>query len=163
MKGKRVFDGKERFGRYLEEFHKGDVYKHWPGKTITESDNNLFCLLTVNRHPIHSDVEYAKAHPHGKTLVVGPLVISLVVGMSVADTSGKAIANLEYEKITHDAPVFIGDTIYAESEVLDVRESTSKPDRGIVYIATYAYNQKGGKVLTLYRRFLAPQKPAEEE
>lgn len=151
------FSGEERFGRYLEEFHVGDIYRHWPGKTITESDNNLFCLLTLNRHPIHSDVEYAKSQTHGRILVVGPLVLSLVIGMSVADTSGKAIANLEYEKITHDAPVFIGDTIYSESEVLDVRESTSKPDRGIVYITTRAYNQKGEKVLTLYRRFLVPK------
>lgn len=158
-----IIDGKEHFGRYLEEFHQGDIYKHWPGKTITESDNNLFCLLTLNRHPIHSDAEYAKAHPHGQNLVVGPLVISLVVGMSVADTSGKAIANLEYEKITHDAPVFIGDTIYAESEVLDVRESTSKPDRGIIYIVTRAYNQNGEKVLTLYRKFLVPKKSAKEK
>jgi len=152
-----IIDGKEHFGRYLGEFHQGDIYKHWPGKTITESDNNLFCLLTVNRHPIHSDVEYAKSHPHVKIMVVGPLVISLVVGMSVIDTSGKAIANLEYEKINHDAPVFIGDTIYAESEVLDVRESTSKPDRGIVYVVTRAFNQNGEKVLTLYRRFLVPK------
>jgi len=153
-----VIDGKDRFGRYLEEFQKGDIYKHWPGKTITESDNNLFCLLTLNRHPIHSDIEYAKSQTHGRILVVGPLVLSLVVGMSVADTSGKAIANLEYERITHDAPVFIGDTIYAESEVLDVRESTSNPDRGIVYITTRAFNQNGEKVLTLYRRFLVPKR-----
>ena len=153
-----VIDGKDRFGRYLEEFQKGDIYKHWPGKTITESDNNLFCLLTLNRHPIHSDVEYARSQTHGRILVVGPLVLSLVVGMSVADTSGKAIANLEYEKITHDAPVFIGDTIYAESEVLDVRESTSNPDRGIVYITTRAFNQNGERVLTLYRRFLVPKR-----
>ncbi len=153
-----VTDGKDHFGRYLEEFQKGDIYKHWPGKTITESDNNLFCLLTLNRHPIHSDVEYAKSQTHGRILVVGPLVLSLVVGMSVADTSGKAIANLEYERITHDAPVFIGDTIYAESEVLDVRESRSKTDRGIVYIVTRAFNQNGERVLTLYRRFLVPKR-----
>lgn len=151
-------NGKEQFGRYLEEFHVGDVYKHWPGKTITESDNNLFCLLTRNPHPLHSDTEYAKVHQHGKILVVGPLVISLVVGMSVADTSGKAIANLEYEKITHDAPVFIGDTIYAESEVLSVRESTSKPDRGVVSITTRAYNQNGEQVLTMSRKFLVPKR-----
>ncbi len=90
-----IIDGKERFGHYFEEFHVGDIYKHWPGKTVTESDNNLFCLLTVNRHPLHSDIEYAKMHHHGKVLVVGTLVISLVVGMSVADISGTAIANLE--------------------------------------------------------------------
>ena len=156
-------DGEERFGRYFEEFHVGDIYKHWPGKTIMESDNNLFCLLTLNRNPLHSDIEYVKAHPHGKILVVGLLVVSLAVGMSVADTSGKSIANLEYEKITHQTPVFIGDTIYAESEVLSVRESTTKPDRGIVYITTRAFNQSGEKVLTLYRRFLVPKKPAVED
>jgi acyl dehydratase len=150
-------DGRERFGRYLGVFHVGDVYKHYPGKTITESDNNLFCLLTMNHHPVHLDIEYAKSQTHGRILVVGTLVFSMVVGMSVADTSGKAIANLEYEKVTHDGPVFIGDTIYAESEVLDVRESTSKPDRGIIYITTRAHNQKGEKVLTLYRRFLVPK------
>ena len=152
-------DGEERFGRYLEEFQVGDVYKHWPGKTIMESDNNLFCLLTLNRNPIHSDIESVKTHPHGKILVVGLLVVGLAVGMSVSDTSGRAIANLEYEKITHHAPVFIGDTIYAESEVLNVRESTTKPDRGVVYITTRAFNQSGEKVLTLYRRFLVPKKP----
>ena len=152
-----IIDRTDLFGRYLEGFHQGDIYKHWPGKTITEGDNNLFCLLTMNHHPLHLDTEYAKSHPHGRILVVGTLILSLVVGMSVADTSGKAIANLEYEKITHDGPVFIGDTIYAESEVLDVKESTSKPDRGIVYVVTRAFNQNGEKVLTLYRRFLVPK------
>ncbi|MFC2001671.1 MaoC family dehydratase [Chloroflexota bacterium] len=153
-----VVNGRDHFGRWLGDFKVGDIYKHYPGKTITESDNNLFCLLTLNRHPLHSDIEYAKTQVHGKTIVVGTLVLSLVVGMSVADTSGRAIANLEYEKITHDGPVFIGDTIYAESEVLDVRESTRKPDRGIVYIVTRAYNQKGEKVLTMYRKFLVSKR-----
>ena len=153
-----IIDSKEHFGRYLDEFHKGDIYKHWPGKTITESDNNLFCLLTLNRHPVHSDVEYAKAHPHGKPLVVGPLVISLVVGMSVADISGKAIANLDYEKITHDGPVFIGDTLYAQTEILEKRESKDKPDRGIVYVETKAFNQRAQLVLTLRRHVLVPKR-----
>ena len=153
-----IIDGKEHFGRYLDEFHKGDIYKHWPGKTITESDNNLFCLLTLNRHPVHSDVEYAKAHPHGKPLVVGPLVISLVVGMSVADISGKAIANLDYEKITHDGPVFIGDTLYAQTEILEKRESKDKPDRGVVYVETKAFNQRVQLVLTLRRHVLVPKR-----
>ena len=152
-----IVEGREKFGRYLEDFHPGDVYKHWPGKTVTESDNNLFCLLTMNHHPVHLDKEYVKDHPHKQVLVVGTYVLSVVVGMSVADTSGKAIANLEYEKITHDGPVFIGDTLYAETEVLGVRESRSKPDRGIVYIETRAYNQRGEKVLTLRRRVLIPR------
>jgi acyl dehydratase len=158
-----IYDGRERYGRYLEDFKVGDVYKHWPGKTITEMDDHLFCLLTMNHNPLHIDNEYVKGTQHGRILVVGPLVISLVVGMSVADTSGKAIANLEYERITHDAPVFIGDTIYSESEVLDVRESKSRPDRGVVYIETRGYNQRGEKVLTVRRRFLVPKRPPAQE
>ena len=151
-----------KFGRYLEEFKVGDVYKHANTKTITENEQREFCLLTMNHHPVHLDKEYVKDHPHKRILVVGPYVLSVVVGMSVADTSGKAIANLEYEKITHDGPVFIGDTLYAETEVLDVRESRSKPDRGIVYIETRAFNQRGEKVLTLRRRVLVPRREASQ-
>ena len=155
-----VYHRREVFGRYLDEFQVGDVYKHWPGKTITEMDNHLFCLLTMNHQPIHLDANFMeKEHPYGKILVVGTLVLSLAAGMSVADTSGKAIANLEYERITHDGPVFIGDTIYAESEVLEVRESRSKPDRGVVYIETRVFNQREEQILTLRRRFLVPKQP----
>ena len=155
-----IYDARDRYGRYLEEFTPGDVYKHWPGKTITESDNHVFTLLTMNTSPLHIDEEYMSKHQHGKILVVGPLVLSLIVGMSVPDTSGKAIANLEYERIRHEAPVFQGDTIYAESEVLDVRESRTKPDRGIVYIESRGANQRGELVMTLRRRFLVPKCPA---
>ena len=153
-----IIDGEERFGYYLEDFRVGDIYRHYPGKTITESDNNLFCLLTLNRHPVHSDIEYAKKQTHGQRLVVGTLVLSLVVGMSVADISGRAIANLDYERISHDAPVFIGDTIYAQTEILDKRESKSKRDRGVVYVETRALNQNGQLVLTLRRHVLVPRK-----
>ena len=152
-----IHNGTDTFGGYLEDFTPGDIYRHWPGKTITEADNHVFTLLTMNTNPLHIDEKYMSNHQHGKILVVGPLVISLVVGMSVRDTSGKAIANLEYEKITHDAPVFQGDTIYAESEILDVRESNSKPDRGVVYMESRASNQHGERVLTLRRRFLVPK------
>ena len=110
---------RETFGRFLEDFHPGDLYRHWPGKTITESDNNLFSLLTMNHHPVHLDSLYCQGQAHGKVLVVGTLVISVVVGMTVSEISGKAIANLEFEKIKHDSPVFIGDTIYAETEILE--------------------------------------------
>ena len=154
-----VYEGRKSFGRYLEEFQKGDVYRHWPGKTITEMDNNMFSLLTMNHNPLHLDSHLTKDHPYGQILVVGTLVLSLVVGMSVSDTSGKVIANLEYERITHDAPVFIGDTIYAESEVLEVRESRSNPDRGVVHIESRAHNQRQELVLTLRRRFLVPKRP----
>ena len=154
-----IHDGRESFGGYLEDFVPGDIYKHWPGKTITEADNHLFSLITMNTSPLHIDEAYMAEHQYGKILVVGPLVISLLVGMSVRDTSGKAVANLEYEKITHDAPVFQGDTIYGESEILETRETRSRPDRGIVYMESRAFNQDGVKVVTLRRRFLVPKRP----
>ena len=153
-----IYEAKDNYGRYLEEFQVGDVYRHWPGKTITERDNNLFCLLTMNHNPLHLDANVMSAHQHGRILIAGPLVLSLAVGMSVSDTSGRAIANLEYEKVVHDAPVFAGDTIYAESEVWEVRESASKPDRGIVAIETRVRNQRNERVLTYRRSFLAPKK-----
>ncbi len=153
-----TFDGREAFGRYLEDFEPGQTFKHWPGKTITEADNHLFSLLTMNTNPLHIDENYMEEHQHGKILVVGTLVLSLVVGMSISDTSGKAIANLEYERVTHDAPVFQGDTIYAESEVLEVMESRTRPDRGVVYIESRAFNQRGERVLTMRRKFLTPKK-----
>jgi len=143
--------------RGLDEFAVGQVYKHYPSKTITESDNNFFCLLTRNHHPIHSDIEFAKRSQHGKILVVGTYVLSLVVGMSVPHISGSAIANLEYEKITHNGPVYIGDTISAESTVLDIKLSSKKPDRGILYVESVAFNQHGEKVLQLRRRVLLPK------
>ncbi len=149
-------DMRDSFGACLESFTVGDIYKHWPGKTITESDNNLFALLTMNHHPLHIDSEYCRNHPHGKILVVGTLVISVVVGMTVSDISGKAIANLDYERISHDGPVFIGDTLYAETEILDKRRSKSKPDRGILYVETRAFNQRNEKILTLRRHVLIP-------
>ncbi len=155
-----VHDGREAFGGYLEDFKPGDVFKHWPGKTITEMDNHLFSLLTMNQNPLHTDEHYMEGHQHGKVLVNGALVLSLVVGMSVRDTSGKAIANLEYERITHDGPVFQGDTIYAESEILDTRVSESKPDRGVVHMESRGFNQRGEQVLTLRRRFLVHKREA---
>lgn len=149
-----LIDGKRSFGKNYDEFGVGDVYKHWPEKTITESDNNLFCLLTMNSHPVHLDEEFAKGQQHKRILVVGTLVLSLVVGLSVRDTSGKAIANLEYSDIIHHLPVFIGDTIYAETEVLAKRLSKSNRKRGIVSLETRAYNQENKKILTLRRKIL---------
>ena len=149
---------KENFGKYFEDYKAGDIYKHWPGKTITEGDNNLFTLLIMNHNPLHIDKNYCESTQHGKILVVGTLVFSLVAGMSVSDISGKAIANLDYESITHDGPVFIGDTIYAETEILETRESKSKPDRGIIYVETKAFNQNGKKVLTFRRHVLIIKK-----
>lgn len=149
------------FGRFLEDFTAGDIYEHFPHKTITESDNNLFTLLTMNHHPLHIDVEYAKKTQHEGVLVVGTYVFSLVVGLTVADVSGRAIANLGYEKVEHLAPSFIGDTLTARTEVLSVRESKSKNDRGIVYVETTAVNQNNELVLRFRRNVLIPKKGGE--
>ena len=149
------------FGRYFEEFTVGETIKHWPGRTLTEFDDTWFSLMTMNQHPLHIDEHYARTTQHGQRIVNGTLIFSLVVGMSVADISGRAIANLEYEEVKHLGPVFHGDSIYAVSVVLDVRESKSKPDRGVVYIQTKGYNQKDEVVLTLKRKVLVPKKPAE--
>ena len=153
-----IYDMKDTFGKYFEDYIKGDIYKHWPGKTITEGDNNLFTLLIMNHNPLHIDKKYCEGTEYGQTLVVGTLVFSLVAGMSVSDISGKAIANLDYENITHDGPVFIGDTIYAETEILETHESRSKSDRGIIYVETKAFNQNGEKVLTFRRHALIMRK-----
>ena len=149
-----IYNMEETFGRYLEEFVESDIYKHFPSKTIMESDNNLFSLLTMNHHPVHLDIEYCKTHQHGKILVVGPLVFSIAVGLTVSEISGKAIANLGYEKIVHNGPVFIGDTISAQTEILSVRDSKNKEDRGIVHVETKAVNQNNELVLTFQRSVL---------
>jgi acyl dehydratase len=149
---------KSNFGNYFEDFETGDVIEHALSKTIFESDNNLFSLLTMNHHPVHLNMDYAQSRQHGKILVVGTLVFSLVVGITVPDISGKAIANLEYESVKHLNPVFINDTIYAKTEVLAKAESQSKSDRGIIYVETVAYNQHGQKVLSFRRKVLIPKR-----
>lgn len=141
-------------GNYFEDFIVGDLIEHSLSKTIFESDNNLFCLLTMNNHPVHTNVDYASRQQHGKILVVGTLVFSIVVGITVPDISGMAIANLDYEKVEHLVPVFIGDTIYGKTTVLDCRESVSKPDRGIIYVETTGYNQNGVDVIRFRRHVL---------
>jgi acyl dehydratase len=147
------------FGRFLEEFTVGDVYKHWPGKTITQAEDILFCSITMNQHPLHADDNYAAhATPHGRSMVVGNLVYSIVLGQSVADVSGRAIANLEIESLKHANPTFHGDTIYSETEVLEVRESSSKPDRGIVRVRTIGYKQDGTIVCEFTRSVLVPKR-----
>ncbi|HLI24470.1 MAG TPA: MaoC family dehydratase [Acidimicrobiales bacterium] len=143
------------FGRHLEDFVVGDVYRHWPGKTITEYDDHLFCMVTMNHHPLHTDAWFAEhSSPHGRNVVVGNLVYSVVLGMSVPDVSGSAIANLEVESLRHPRPTYHGDTIYAESRVLDVRASTSKPDRGVVTVETRGVNQRGEEVCYFRRKVL---------
>lgn len=141
-------------GNYYEDFVIGETIEHSLSKTIFESDNNLFSLLTMNYHPVHTNADYASKQQHGQILVVGTLVFSLVVGITVPDISGKAIANLDYENIKHLAPTFIGDTIYAKTIVLEKRESRSKTDRGIVYVETVGYNQKNEAVISFRRHVL---------
>lgn len=145
-------------GRYFEEFKEEEIVEHSLSKTIFESDNNLFSLLTMNYHPVHTNVDYASKNQHGQILVVGTLVFSLVVGMTVPDISGKAIANLGYEDVRHLAPTFIGDTLYARTRVISKRESASKPDRGIVYVETIGYNQRGEDVISFRRNVLIKKK-----
>ena len=146
-------------GRYYEDFAVGDTYKHWPGRTITAADNTWFTLLTMNQHPIHFDEEYAKKTEFGKPLVNSTLTLAIVVGMSVADVSQNAVANLGWTDIVMPAPVFNGDTLYAESTVLERRESKSRPTQGIVTVATRAWKQDGTTVMTFKRSVLVPKRP----
>lgn len=147
-------------GNYYEDFVLGETIKHELSKTIFESDNNFFSLLTMNNHPVHTNMDYASQNQHGKILVVGTLVFSLAVGITVPDISGKAIANLGYENVKHLAPTFINDTIYVRSVILDKRESKSKPDRGIICVESIAYNQDGIDVLSFRRHVLIKKKNA---
>ncbi len=149
---------RESFGRYFEDFEVGDVYEHRPGRTITETDNTWFTLLTMNTHPLHFDQEYAKASEFGRTLVASPLTVALMVGMSVSDVSQKAIANLGWREIRLTHPVFPGDTLYAESEVLEKRESKSRPEAGVVTVRTVGRNQEGVVVCTFDRTILVAKR-----
>lgn len=142
---------RESFGRYFEEFDVGDVYEHRPGRTITQTDNVWFSLLTMNTHPMHFDEEYAKASEFGRCIVCSPFTVALLVGMSVTDVSQKAIANLGWREISMTAPVFAGDTLYAESEVIETRPSKSRPQAGIVTVRTKGLNQDG-KVVCVFER-----------
>jgi acyl dehydratase len=151
-----------QFGRCYEEFEIGAVYKHWPGRTITEYDDTLFCMLTMNHHPLHIDANYAETTQFKQRLVVGSLVFSVVLGMTVEDVSGKAIANLEFEHVKHLGPTFHGDTVYAETTVLEKRLTSSNPDRGVVTVETIAYNQRGEHVLSFKRRVLVPTQALDE-
>jgi itaconyl-CoA hydratase len=145
---------RETFGRYYEDFIIGDIYEHRPGRTISEADNTWFTLLTMNTHPLHFDAEYGKASEFGKCIVASPFTVALMVGMSVTDTSQKAIANLGWTDISLTKPVFVGDTLYSESEVLDKRESKSRPTAGIVTVKTTGINQHKVIVGTFIRKIL---------
>lgn len=147
---------RETFGRYFEDFQIGDVYEHRPGKTVLDYDNHLFTLLTLNTHPLHFDAEYGKATEFGRNLVVSTYTLALLIGMSVSDCSQKAIANLGMDEVRFSGPVFAGDTLYGESEVLAKRESKSRPGQGIVTIRTIGKNQRGEIICTFRRDMLIP-------
>jgi len=149
---------REDIGRYYEDFEIGAVYEHRPGRTIGEADNTWFTLLTMNTHPLHFDREYAAHSEFGQPLVNSCLTLSIVAGMSVSDTSQKAIANLGWTDIKLPNPVFVGDTLYAETEVLDMRESKSRPTQGIVSVRTTGRKQDGSIVMSYDRSFLVPKR-----
>lgn len=149
---------RESFGRYFEDFVIGDVYEHRPGRTISETDNTWFTLLTMNTHPLHFDAEYGKASEFGRCIVASPLTLAIVVGMSVTDVSQKAIANLGWKDIRMPAPVFAGDTLYAESEVLDKRESKSRPTAGLVTVRTRGKKTDGTVVCDFERTILVAKR-----
>ncbi len=149
---------RESFGRYYEDFTVGDVYEHRPGRTITQADNTWFTLLTMNTHPLHFDEEYARSSEFGRCIVASPLTVALVVGMSVSDVSQQAIANLGWREIRMTAPLFPGDTLYAESAVLEKRESRSRPGAGIVTVHSRGLNQDGVEVCNFERTILVARR-----
>jgi acyl dehydratase len=149
---------RESFGRYYEDFEAGHVYEHRPGRTVTENDNIWFTLLTMNTHPLHFDNAYAAKSEFGQALVNSCLTLSIVVGMSVSDVSQKAIGNLGWNDIKLTAPVFCGDTLYAESTVLGKRESASRPTQGIVTVRTIGKKQDGSVVISFERTVLVPKR-----
>ena len=155
-------EGHFGFGRSLEEFEVGRTYKHWPGRTITEADDVLFCMLTMNHHPLHIDANYASETDFGRPVVVGTLVFSLAVGLCVRDLTGLAIAALGYDEIRHHRPVFHGDTIYAESEVIGARESGSRENEGVVEFETRVTNQSGELVMSFKRATLVPVRRVDD-
>jgi acyl dehydratase len=148
------------YGRYFEELETGQRFRHWPGRTITEFDDTLFSLLCMNQHPVHHDAHFAKGTQHGRRLVAGPGVISLVIGMTQADIGGRALETLEYSDVRHVAPVFHGDTIYAESSIVEKRELPDR--RGVVVVQTRAVNEREETILTLQRKIVVPMRPKGE-
>jgi acyl dehydratase len=149
---------REIFGRHYEDFEVGDIYEHRPGRTLTESDNINFTLLTMNTHPVHFDAHYASKSEFGKPLMNSTLTFAIVTGMSVSDVSHLSIANLGWKEIRLLAPVFAGDTIYAESEVLDKRQSKSRPNAGIVSVKTTGKKSDGTVFLDCERNVLVPMR-----
>ena len=150
-------------GRFFEDFTVGDIYEHRPGRTISEADNTWFTLLTMNTHPLHFDAEYAKHSEFGRCIVASPLTVAILVGMSVTDVSQKAIANLGWREIRLTHPLFAGDTLTAESEVLEKRGSRSRPNAGIVTVRTRGFNQHGVLVCEFDRTMLIAKRGFDTE
>jgi itaconyl-CoA hydratase len=154
-------------GRFLEDFHVGDVYRHVHGRTISEADNTWFTLLTNNTHQVHVNADYASRTEFGRPLVVSTLTLAIVTGLSVADVSQNAVANLGWNDVRLTAPVFAGDTLYASSEVLEVRPSRSRPGQGVVRVRTTGTNQRAETVIEfertilVYGRGAAPPNPRD--
>ena len=153
-------DGIAPRGRWLDDFRPGEVIAHWPGRTITDADNIQFSLLTMNQHPLHCDHAFAAKSEFGKPLVNSTLTLAIVTGMTVADVSLNAIANLGWKDVRLVAPVFPGDTVYARTEVIEVRESRSRPGQGVVTTRTEGFKQDGTVFLTFERANLMPRRPA---
>ncbi|MEM1161584.1 MAG: MaoC family dehydratase [Pseudomonadota bacterium] len=151
------------YGRALEDFTVGDVYEHRPGRTITQADNIQFSLLTMNRHPVHCDAAYSANSEFGQELVNSTLTLAVVTGLTVDDVSAKAIANLGWDGIKLTAPVFVGDTLYARTKVLEKRRSSSRPGQGIVRTYTEGYKQDGTVFLHFERVSLVPARSTEED
>jgi acyl dehydratase len=148
------------YGRYFDDLQVDQQFRHWPGRTITEHDDTLFSLMSMNQHPLHIDQHYASATQHGRRLVSGPLVISLVIGISQSDIGGRAIETMDYSDVRHLAPVFHGDTIYAESKIVAKEELPDQ--RGIVIVATKGINQRDETILTMQRKIVVPKRPEGE-
>lgn len=143
-------------GRLYEDFEIGARFAHWPGRTILDADNTWFTLLTMNTHPVHFDASYAGGETFGRPLVNSLLTLAIVTGMSVRDTSQRAVANLGWSEIRLLAPVFVGDTLYAESTVTGMRLSASRPGEGIVELHTIGFNERRTTVVEFDRSFLVP-------
>ncbi|MBF6331152.1 MaoC family dehydratase [Nocardia transvalensis] len=149
-----------RIGRCYEDFVIGDVYQHPLGRTISEADNTWFTLLTMNTNQNHFNAEFAARAPYGRMIVNSGLTVAIVLGLSVIDTSQLAIMNLGWEEIRLSHPVFVGDTLYAESVVTDARKSASRPYAGIVGFRTRGLNQDGAEVLSWRRTVLIYKRDA---
>ncbi len=151
-------------GRVYEDFEVGDIYEHSVGRTLTSTDNTWFTLLSVNTNPIHFDAHYAAQTEFGKPLVDSTLTLAIVTGLSVADISQYGV-NLGWDEVRLPAPVFEGDTLYAQTQVLSKRESKSRPNMGIVEVRTTGFKQDGTVVMTfrrtimVYKRGQVPQPP----